>query len=342
VITKPEDVLKDQDDPASTAPLPDGRASASGRPLVATIQLSESSPLQESRYMTEQFSYLSRSAEHSSEEPPTRQTIYRCEDEPIHTPSAIQRFGALIAIGESDDGRFVVRIVSENSESVTGIAPESLFELRCFTDVLTQSDRNEFLIRVRVLHANKLKVHPDVFTISLTSLRGVPIPLFCAVHRNDDSELIICEFELEQDIFNPIHPPDHGLPVVPVQAVEHQATEAERLLSTTARSQPLHAVSLARKSSRQLGPMELFHVLCEIQEQLASATTLSDLLDIVVGLVYELTSFHRVMVYQFDENASGKCVSYFGTFLAGLAKPAVACRPCLLPQSHRVGDLMLC
>ena len=51
--------------------------------------------------------------------------------------------------------------------------------------------------------------------------------------------------------------------------------------------------------------MQLFQVLCELQAQMALTTTISELLDVIVGLVYELTSFHRVMVYQFDETAAG-------------------------------------
>lgn len=51
--------------------------------------------------------------------------------------------------------------------------------------------------------------------------------------------------------------------------------------------------------------MDLFQILSEIQIQLETTTELSELLDKIVGLVYELTGFHRVMVYQFDENAAG-------------------------------------
>jgi hypothetical protein len=78
--------------------------------------------------------------------------------------------------------------------------------------------------------------------------------------------------------------------------IDGRPTERDRLLSTTNRSKPLRAVQIARESSRQVGSMELFQVLCEIQEQLALATDLQSLLDIIVGLVHELTGFHRVMV----------------------------------------------
>jgi light-regulated signal transduction histidine kinase (bacteriophytochrome) len=230
----------------------------------------------------------------------------------IHIPGAIQSFGALIAIRENEVGRFIVRVVSENSCSITGLEPEALFELRCFTDLLIKSDKHEFLTRVRGLrnHQQDARTNPDVFSLSLTSLLGAPLACFIAMHWNWTANLIICEFELKKDVFNPRHPPDEGLPSGgPIHIIENEALEAERKLSTTSRSTPLHAVQVARETSRQLGSMELFHVLCEIQNQLTAADSLPSLLDIIVGLVYELTSYHRVMVYQFDETAAGYVVS---------------------------------
>jgi hypothetical protein len=193
--------------------------------------------------------------------------------------------------------------VSENVESVTGVEPEVLFEMRCFTDLLIRSDKKEFATRVRGMQhqGNTARTNLDVFSLSLTSLTGAPLECFIAMHWNAESNLVICEFELKKDVFNPRHPPEDGLPDEPVNVIEGEASEEDRLRSKTSQSKPLHAVQVAREASRQIGSMELFHVLCEIQTQLAAATILPELLDIIVGLVYELTSFHRVMVYQFDE-----------------------------------------
>jgi light-regulated signal transduction histidine kinase (bacteriophytochrome) len=127
------------------------------------------------------------------------QRIHRCEDEPIHIPGAIQSFGALIGIQENEKGLFLVRTASENSYSVVGFEPDALFELRCFTDILAHAERQEFMIRIRALRVSDSSTHHDVFTISLTSLLGAPIPLFCAMHRDAGSDMIICEFELERD-----------------------------------------------------------------------------------------------------------------------------------------------
>jgi hypothetical protein len=75
--------------------------------------------------------------------------------------------------------------VSENSQSVTGLEANALFELRCFTDLWTERDRNEFVIRANALPADWLKSSgstPDVFAVSLTSLHLIPITLYCAMH----------------------------------------------------------------------------------------------------------------------------------------------------------------
>lgn len=274
-------------------------------PLVAIHPLLERLPSPNQRWLTNKYENIPGHGFTASVPPLVAPKIYRCEDEPIHIPGAIQQFGALISLQETQ-GVFLVRIVSENSENVVGIEPEGLFGLRCFTDLLTHHDKKEFILRYDTLRRTSLLRHPDVFQVSLTSLRGVSIPLYCAMHIRKETGLVICEFELEQDLFNPTSLAISSLPDKPIQVDEHQATSVERLLSTTSRSQPLHALQIALQSSRPLALMDLFQILAEIQTQLGSATELPDLLNRIVGLVYELTGFHRVMVYQFDEDAAGK------------------------------------
>ena len=208
-------------------------------------------------------------------------------------------------MSESNDGHFNVRIVSENSQAVTGLDPESLFNLRCLTDLFPKSEKMDFVSRAKALRTHKERTNPDVFTLSLSSLIGSPIPLFCAMHLNDESDLIIFEFELENDVFTS----GHGLPNEPVHVADTHPTDDDLLQSTTSRSKPLYAVGVARERNRNLGSLEIFQILSEIQHQLGTAEVLSDLLDIVVGLVRELTGFHRIMCYQFDETASGSVVS---------------------------------
>lgn len=256
------------------------------------------------RYTTNRFTYVSGHDESSTILPAGGGKIYRCEDEPIHIPGAIQRFGVLVAVREEESGSFLVRIVSENARSVTGLEPEDLFQLQCFTHLLSPPDRNEFVIRAHSLRTEESPIEPDVFSISIAYNLGVRLPVFCAMHFNTDSDLIICEFELDQNIISPEHP-QNNLPDEPVQIINDEASEAERLLSTTRRSKPLHSLEIARASSRQLTLMDLFQTHSEIQSQLSAPTTLSQLGDTIVGLVHDLTGFHRVMIYQFDDTAAG-------------------------------------
>jgi light-regulated signal transduction histidine kinase (bacteriophytochrome) len=284
-------------------------------PLVSTVPLSKEEPPPGPRYVTNRFNYFPHNKNDSYTHSHTRQKLYRCEDEPIHIPGAIQRFGALIAVRE-EAGFFLVRIVSENSQSVTRMEPEALFELRCFTDILTQADRKEFVIRAHTLYANTSRRTPDVFTISLTSLLGGPIPLFCAMHQNAESNLIICEFESAQRVINSDQLDNGGILDRPVQVVDNRATEAERILSITRRSQPLHTLEVARAISRQLTLMDLFQIHSEIQDQLSTSTELSNLLDVIVGLVQDLTGFHRVM-WVIREKSFPPTLNLFMIFFCG-------------------------
>lgn len=249
----------------------------------------------------------------STSESGEAQTVYRCEDEPIHIPGAIQQFGALVALREQKDGSFLVCIASENSQRVVGHAPKDLFELRCLTDLLPHRAREDFIARVRAMRSlpeeTKPKSKPDIFSLSLTSLMGAPNPTWCALHLIRDVDLVVCEFELQSDVFNPIAQAEEGFPDEPVHILGNHSTDEARLLSTTKRSAPLHALQFAREKGDQLDPMVMFQALCEIQSQLAAATTLPNILDVIVGLISELTGFHRVMVYKFDQNASGSIVS---------------------------------
>ena len=52
--------------------------------------------------------------------------------------------------------------------------------------------------------------------------------------------------------------------------------------------------------------MDVFTVLSQVNEQLSKALDLTQLLETVVGIIKDLTQFHRVLVYQFDEAWNGQ------------------------------------
>jgi len=107
--------------------------------------------------------------------------------------------------------------------------------------------------------------------------------------------------------------------------------------STTSRSRPLPALERLRRMTRDassygtthekqppntrrrgsrvargnsaIGMMDIFAVIAQINEQLGAAPDLESFLEVVVGVVKDLTQFHRVMVYRFDELWNGQVVA---------------------------------
>ncbi|KAF7885871.1 uncharacterized protein EAF02_004380 [Botrytis sinoallii] len=226
-----------------------------------------------------QHPFITASVHHLiSESKPTpnhaiNEIVRRCEDEPIQIPGSIQSFGALLALEEKEDGRFL------------------WYEL-------------DFRARIesrKLWHQKEhLKAYPDIFT---TMLESTPyIPMYCALHFREDAGLFICEFEAKNDLMTDVPPENWNLPGEQVNIIDNQATEEERIVSTTKYSEPFRTI---QRTKNRLGEMEMFHLGCEVQEQLNSATSITSLLDIVVGLVFDLTGFHRVMAYQFDEDDAG-------------------------------------
>lgn len=57
------------------------------------------------------------------------------------------------------------------------------------------------------------------------------------------------------------------------------------------------------------GMMDVFTVISQINEQLGAADDLDTFLKVVVGVIKDLTQFHRVLVYQFDEACNGQVVA---------------------------------
>ena len=58
-----------------------------------------------------------------------------------------------------------------------------------------------------------------------------------------------------------------------------------------------------------MGIMDTFAIMGQINEQFDAAPDLDMLLKVVVAIIKDLTQFHRVLVYQFDEAWNGKVVA---------------------------------
>ncbi|KAK4230191.1 hypothetical protein QBC38DRAFT_57278 [Podospora fimiseda] len=241
-------------------------------------------------------------------------TLQRCEDEPIHAPGAVQGFGMMIALHEETDGRFVVRYVSENSIKVIGHAPQDLFRMVDFLEILTDEQADNLLDHIDFIRdedADPATNGPEVFSLSLGhgQLNRL-VKFWCAIHINPTHpDLVICEFELDDDTENPLRPPDEDTPNLPEDTLHSNPTMEELTESTEILSKPLRVLRSARKRRGEAGTMQVFDIMSQVQEQLANAPNLDIFLKILIGIVKELTGFHRVMIYQFDSQFNGKVVA---------------------------------
>ncbi len=241
------------------------------------------------------------------------ETLQRCEDEPIHIPGAVQGFGLLIALHEEADGKLTVRVVSENSKKIIGYTPRQLFALDSFCDILSEEQVDNLLDHldfIRDEDADPGTNGPEVFTLSIRSPGKRSQKLWCAMHINDSNpDMVLCEFELEDDHVNPLAPVGEEIPEMPEDTLSSDPTAEEYAESTLISSKPLRVLRSARKRKGEAAAMEVFNIMSQVQEQLASAKTLEQFLKVLVGVVKELTGFHRVMVYQFDQEWNGRVVT---------------------------------
>ncbi|XP_044719092.1 phytochrome domain-containing protein [Hirsutella rhossiliensis] len=240
--------------------------------------------------------------------------LQQCEDEAIHAPGAVQGFGVLLALREECDGSFAVRYVSENSEKMLGYGPKQLFRLKNFMDILTEEQQDNLLDHIDFIRdedADPAVNGPEVLSLSIRPpKKRKSVKFWCAIHINPaHPDLVICEFELDNDHEYPLRPADELTPDVPHDTLHSNPTLEEIEQSTEILSKPLRILRSARKRRGEQGAMQVFDIMSQVQEQLASAPDLDTFLKVLVGIVKELTGFHRVMIYQFDSSFNGKVVT---------------------------------
>ncbi|KAF1972696.1 hypothetical protein BU23DRAFT_466943 [Bimuria novae-zelandiae CBS 107.79] len=244
------------------------------------------------------------------------ETLQRCEDEPIHIPGAVQGFGLLVALQEDPggSGSLPVHIVSDNSKRILGRSPRELFALESFTDIFSEEQAENLLDHIDFIKDEDADVQtngPEVFTLSIKMPNAKRSrKLWCAIHINDSNPgLIICEFELEEDDIYPLVPSSEITPDIPEDTLQSNPTVEEYQESTKIGSRPLRVLRSARKRKGEAAAMEVFNIMSQVQEQLAAAPNLENFLKVLVGVVKELTGFHRVMIYQFDQAYNGRVVT---------------------------------
>lgn len=279
----------------------------------ASVRSMKSSVDETGGLVTARFKHLVTEGSHAVITGRDGETLQRCEDEPIHIPGAVQGFGLLIALEEQSEGRLIVRVVSENSKRMIGYTPRQLFGLDSFTDILSEEQADNLLDHVDFIRdeeADVMSNGPEVFTMSIRGPARKSQKMWCAMHINErHPNLLICEFELEDDAVNPLVPPNERTPEPPEDTLQSNPTQEEYVESTHNSSKPLRVLRSARKRKGEAAAMEVFNIMSQVQEQLAAAPNLDRFLKILVGVIKELTGFHRVMVYQFDQAWNGRVVT---------------------------------
>ncbi|PYH85561.1 sensor histidine kinase/response regulator [Aspergillus uvarum CBS 121591] len=269
-------------------------------------------------HVTSRFQHVMIQGGHAVITGNTPDTFMACEDEPIHIPGAVQSFGVLLAMREDEDGILSVRVASENSEAILDHSPSSLFALESFCDLLSEDQADILLDHVDFVRDeghDPSADGPEVFILTVNDRTGRPRRFWCAIHViPTQREIIICEFELEDDRLNPLNMGGRTTPLTQSDTLGFDPTPEQLASSTVNISQPLRVLRNARRRRGEAAAMEVFSIVSQIQDQLGDAKTLDTLLNITVGLVKELTGFHRVMIYQFDSE-------YNGTVVAELVDP---------------------
>ncbi|TVY84351.1 Phytochrome-like protein [Lachnellula suecica] len=210
------------------------------------------------------------------------------------------------------------RRVSERSHrKVLGYGPEQLFALSSILDVLKPEVRDDMVARVdhalSDLEAPKRETRLDVFQVILTFPYEPDISLWCAVHLAPNAEgLVICEFE---DFANTFYLNNAGvMPSKPFSSTATDCSKEDFDKSTISGSKPLPVIDLARKKKKQsqeFSSLDIFNAINQAQNQITSCTTVQRVMDVTVGIISELTGFHRVMLYQFDSHKNGKSALNF-------------------------------
>ncbi|KAK0487234.1 phytochrome-like protein [Armillaria novae-zelandiae] len=92
------------------------------------------------------------------------------------------------------------------------------------------------------------------------------------------------------------------------------ALERLRRLERITASEPASAKSRSRRGKKASIPgrsdmMDVLAIMAQINGQLGDSPDLETFLKVVVGIIKDLTQFHRVLVYQFDERWNGQVVA---------------------------------
>ncbi|KAJ3086903.1 Light-sensor Protein kinase [Quaeritorhiza haematococci] len=229
--------------------------------------------------------------------------LVKCDEEPIHTPGAIQDFGVLFVI----DRNYKIRQISQNTESILGICYDHLLGTSVLDLVKDSSSRSVFVQQCRKVSGEPANGDPHVFTLMLTLPTTKPgsstpdhqVPFYAALHKiavpahmdKPEDFMFICELELCNDQLHPLDPSPQ---------LEHQDRHEPEFSRWD---------EDAEMGFEEPGALNFLSVMTQLSNRLGKASRIEELVQLLSRIFLKITGFDRVLIYQFDEEWNGDVLS---------------------------------
>lgn len=200
---------------------------------------------------------------------------------------SIQSFGAAIGLEQSDDGKLLVSMASDNSKAILGHSPEDLFTLHSFVDLLDRQEADTLLEHIasahdRASYSNTL----NVFDLSISDQGGLTRCLSCVIHADTAKpSRILCEFVPQ--------------PCAPFPRQSQRTSP--RKARTDARP------TLSRRGSGSA--TDTLNTMSRAHNTISVASTIEGLLENLVASIKVATGHSNISVHRFDSHCNGRLIA---------------------------------
>ncbi|KAJ3033975.1 Light-sensor Protein kinase, partial [Rhizophlyctis rosea] len=136
------------------------------------------------------------------------------------------------------------------------------------------------------------------------------VAYFCAVHRYiKNPDVIVVELEFVEDTMFPLMTRQEDDNLKEFLEAGNMDVSDEALYAASTESK--HAILGISEPGSTADSGELFTIMEQVNAQLAACIELRHLADVIVGLVHEITGYHRVILYQYDEDFNGCAIAEY-------------------------------
>jgi light-regulated signal transduction histidine kinase (bacteriophytochrome) len=222
---------------------------------------------------------------------------------------SIQGFGAVVGFVVRPDGQLKVVLTSDNSDDILGYTPSELFDLDSFGEILGDYETSILFHEIASIHDLDSSCSTQaVFTMSIQAPGRLLQEFSCVLHSaTNDSEVLICEFELQQDTYPHRH-----------------SSQNTRSQSFRRKINPERTSTRRRRSSGSINDM--IGTMSRVNENLSTAPSMEALLEHVTRASGDITGYHDIMVHRFDKHWNSWKVAQSGDqhgfeYLAETAHP---------------------